>query len=96
MADDFYADEMHWRLRPVPPADRMFSFDVSTPDLVGLMTADVLALEAHLASVTADLAVYRGLVQIGLDHIAILTAQLTKQNARLLDQTRQIRELMAR
>lgn len=94
MPDEMYWDEIPWRLDAVPQRSPIPDHDPSTPDLLGMMTADVLALETHLESVTADLAMYRELVQQALDRIVSLTAQLKAKDARILDQTRQLRELM--
>jgi hypothetical protein len=97
MADNdrgMFDDEIRWRLPPVPPLNPIPDYSASTHDLVGMLTADVIALEAHLASVTADLAITRELVQQALDHIVRLTAQLDKSRVRVLDQQRQIRALL--
>lgn len=58
------------------------------------MYADHVALETHLASVEADLVSYRELVHVALDRLSALTVTLRRQQERLLDQSRQIRELM--
>lgn len=94
MYDGLFDDDIPWRLRPLTPAERVGAATASTPDLVGLLSADVVNLETHLASVTADLASYRELVQTSLDCIVDLTAQLAKARARILDQQQQIRQLL--
>lgn len=81
VADDVLFDtDIPWRSRPVPP-DVSPPLDLSTPDGLGLVYADVIALEVHLASVQADLAVYRELVQISLELIASMTATIQKRDA---------------
>jgi len=103
MADDrgMFDDEIPWRLTPVPPLDPLPAYSASTPDEVGMLAADVVNLETHLSSVTADLASYRELVHLSLDCIVDLTAQLQAKRrriaeleARIADQQRQIRELL--
>lgn len=91
--DELFDTDIPWRLQPSPP-DIPQSLDPSTPDVFGMMYADLVATEAHLSSVNADLASYRELVHVALDTIADLTAVVRKQNGRLLDQAQQIRDLM--
>jgi hypothetical protein len=80
-ADDLLFDtDIPWRLRPTPP-DVTPPLDPSTPDGLGLVYADVIALETHLASVQADLVTYRELVQISLERIAALTTTLRIRDA---------------
>lgn len=91
--DELFDSDIPWRLQPLP-RDVSPPLDPSTPDGLGLVYADVVALELHLASVEADLASYRELVQTSLERLAALTARLTRQNAVIQDQTRQIRALL--
>jgi hypothetical protein len=92
-ADQLFDTDIPWGLPPAP-VDIDPSLDLSAPDLLGMMTADLVATEAHLSSATADLASYRELVHVALDTVTELTALVRKQQARILDQSRQIRELM--
>jgi hypothetical protein len=91
--NDLFDTDIPWSLSPAPK-DVPSALDPSTPDLVGMLYADYLTLEAHLSSVQADLACYRELVQRALDQVSDLTAVVQKQNVRLTDQSRQLRELM--
>lgn len=88
-----FDDEIPWRLRPIVPLPPVAP-DLSTADEIGLLYADVVAQEAHLQSVTADLAMYRELVQQALDQLSSLTALVAKQQARILSQQQQIAQLM--
>lgn len=88
-----FDSDIPWGLPPAP-RDVPQWLEPSTPDDLGMLYADLLAQEAHLSSVQADLVIYRELVQRALDHLSDLTAVVQKQNVRLVDQSRQIRELM--
>lgn len=81
LADDLLFDtDIPWRWRSTPETVAT-SLDPSTPDGLGLVYADVIALETHLASVQADLVTYRELVQISLERIAALTQTLRIRDA---------------
>jgi chromosome segregation ATPase len=90
--DPIYADEIPWRLTPA--AKPSFDVSPSTADERGMLYADILALEQHLASVQADCAAYRELAQTAIEQVADLSRQLRQKDRRLADQQDQIRRLL--
>lgn len=93
MTDDLYDTDIPWHLPPMPRIVPQPD-EPSTPDDLGWLYADMMATEAHLTSVQADLASYRELVQRALECMADLTATLRKRDATIADQAQQIRALM--
>lgn len=91
--DELFDSDIPWHWPSMPP-DVDPPLDPSTPDGLGLVYADVLALEAHLSSVQADLASYRELVRASLEQTAALTTRLHQQSARIAMQAQQIRDLL--
>ena len=92
MADEFSFRDIPWGLPPAPAPEP--SLDVSTPDLIGILMADYLALEAHCASQTQDARTYRELLALALVEVRTLRARVERLEHRIVDQQAQIAALL--
>lgn len=91
VSDFLYSDDIPWR--PVKLKAPVFDVVPSTADEPGMLYADILALETHLASVQADCVVLRELVQTAIDQVADRNRQIAALKRRVADQQDQIRRL---
>jgi len=81
MADDpLTADDIPWALAPLPVEPVSLHF--STPDLAGILAADIVALERQVAVLAADLRTTRELFGLALDRIRTLTEQVQRLRRR--------------
>lgn len=87
---DLYASEIPWSLTPVVPSGTT-TMHASTPDAAGLVCADVVALEMHVASLEADARMYREMLRTTLDALNTARDTIVRQSARLLEQAEQLR-----
>lgn len=91
---ELYANEIRWHLNSLTgtgTATRVPVHDVSTPDAAGLAFADVVDLEAQVASFEADIRMYREMVRVMLDTLQKAQNTIARQSARLLEQAEQLR-----
>lgn len=91
--NELYDSDIPWGLPPLP-APTALELEPSTPDELGWVYADLVASEVHFASVDADLEMYRALLSQALAQLTALSTVVQKQNSRIVDLQRQIRELL--
>jgi len=92
LPDWLFDTDIPWRWRPpLPPIP---ACDVSTPDVIGLIYADVIALELHVASLQADVQQYRTLAQVSLDKVVQLSELLRQRDAKIAEHREHIRVLL--
>jgi hypothetical protein len=90
---ELYETDIPWGLPPAPGIALPLP-DASTPDELGATYADAMVTELHVASLVEDVVHYREMLDAALDAISALTVTVTQQQARIHDQSRQIRALM--
>ncbi len=88
-------EEIPWGVPPAPVAAVTLLDEPSTDDAEGWLYSELVAAEARVQSLTADVNVYKAMVQEAFAVLARTNKLVARQNERLADQDRQLRELFA-